>query len=192
MADKNKHVIIAYFRGADKADMAANQLKEWDRADDAIKLGGIGILTWDEGKVKTRKVGRRASGTGAKWGVALGAVTGILSGGVTLIGGALVGAAGGAMLGSLRYKNLGMDDEDKARLEKHLQGGGAALVVMVDEVEVAPTREQLAGLGGDIEDYQMPEETVRQVEAATDVKNVEGEPANHVDEREPIDDTSTS
>ena len=30
MAKKDSHVIIAYFPGADKADMAANQLKAWD------------------------------------------------------------------------------------------------------------------------------------------------------------------
>lgn len=186
MADKNKHVVIAYFPGADKADMAANQLKEWDRADDAIKLGGVGILVWDEGKVKTRKVGRRATGTGAKWGVALGAVTGILSGGVTLIGGAIAGAAGGAVLGLLRYKNLGLTDEDKARLEQHLQGGGAAVVVMADEDEVAPTKAELARLGGAVEAYQVPEETMSQVEEASDVELTEGEAADHVDEREQV------
>lgn len=187
MANKNRHVVIAYFPGADKADMAANQIKAWDKANDAIKLGGIGILTWDEGKVKTRKVGRRATGTGAKWGVALGAVTGILSGGVTLIGGALAGAAGGAVLGSLRYKNLGLSDEDKGRLEKHLQGGGAAVVVMADEDEVAPTKDELTMLGGDVEDYRVPEETMSQVDGATDVKHIEGDPAAHVDEREPVE-----
>ena len=187
MADKNQHVIIAYFPGADKADMAADQLKEWDKANDAIKLGGIGILTHDEGKVKTRKVGRRATGTGAKWGVALGAITGILSGGVTLIGGALAGAAGGAVLGSLRYKNLGLTDDDKAQLEEHLKGGGAAVVVMADEDEVAPTKGELVGLGGDVVDYQVPEETMSQVEEAADVENVEGDAADHVDERELVE-----
>ena len=80
MAKKDNHVIIAYFPGADKADMAANQLKAWDQANDAIKLGGIGILTWSEGKVHTRKVGTRSAGSGAKWGTILGAATGILSG----------------------------------------------------------------------------------------------------------------
>lgn len=67
MAKKNNHVIIAYFSGADKADAAANQLKDWDKANDAVKLGGIGILVWEDGKIKTHKVGGRAAGTGAKW-----------------------------------------------------------------------------------------------------------------------------
>jgi len=188
MADKNKHVVIAYFPGADKADMAANQLKEWDRANDDIKLGGVGILAWDEGKVKTRKVGRRATGTGAKWGVALGAITGILSGGVTLIGGAIAGAAGGAALGTLRYKNLGLTDEDKARLEQHLQSGGAAVVVMADEDEVGPTKGELVSLGGDVVNYLVPEETMSQVEQATDAEPTEGAAEDHADEREQVSD----
>ena len=173
MAKKDRHVIIAYFKGADKADMAANQLKAWDKATDAIKLGGIGILTWQKDKIHTRKVGTRAAGTGAKWGVILGAATGILSGGVTLIGGAVAGVAGGAVAGALFHKSLGLSDDDKDRLEEHLQQGGAAVVVMADEDEVEPTQAELTGLGGQVEDYKVPEETMSQVEEATDVQPVE-------------------
>ena len=86
---KDNRVLIAYFGSVDKADRAASQLADWDKANDAVKLGGIGILYWEDHKIKTRKVGGRATGTGSKWGMALGAATGILSGGVTLIGGAL-------------------------------------------------------------------------------------------------------
>ena len=142
----------------------------WDKANDAVKLGGIGILVWEDGKVKTRKVGGRAGGTGAKWGTILGVATGILSGGVTLIGGALAGAVGGAVLGSLFHKNLGLGDDDKARLEKHLQGGGAALVVMADEDEVAATSAELSTLGASVESYEVPEETMEKAEAAEDVQ----------------------
>ena len=138
MANKNKHVIIGYFPGKEAATEAAAQLKAWDKANKDIKLGGIGILTADKGKIKTRKVGNRASGTGAKWGLILGAATGILSGGVTLIGGAAAGVVGGAVLGALFHKSLGLTDADKERLELHLQDGGAALVIMADEHEVEP------------------------------------------------------
>ena len=96
MASKNSNVIISYFASVDKADTAANLLKSWDEANDAVKLGGIGILYWEDAKIKSTKVGGRATGPGAKWGTILGVATGILSGGVTLIGGAVVGAAGGA------------------------------------------------------------------------------------------------
>lgn len=185
MADKNRHVIIAYFPQADKADMAVNQLKQWDEANSAIKLGGIGILVWDEGKIKTRKVGRRAGGKGAKWGLVLGAVTGILSGGVTLLGGAVAGAAGGAVAGSLFHRNLGLTDEDYERMKRRLLDGEAAVVVMADEDEVAPTKAELAGLGGDVENYSVPDNTIDQIQSAADVEHVEGDAADHVDEREP-------
>ena len=55
-------------------------------------------------------------------------------------------------------------------LEKHLQDGGAALVVMADEDEVKPTKSELSGLGGTVEDYQVPEETMDKVDQATDVE----------------------
>ena len=146
---------------------------------------GIGILVWDEGKIKTRKVGRRAGGTGIKWGLVLGAVTGMLSGGVTLIGGAVMGAAGGAVLGSLFHKNLGLTDEDNERLKKRLLEGGAAMVVMADADEVVPTKDELASLGGDVEDYPVPDDTIDQIEGAEDFEHVEGDAADHVDEPEP-------
>ena len=173
MANKNKHVIIGYFPSKEAATEAAHQLKDWDKANDDIKLGGIGILTWEKGKIKTRKVGNRAGGTGAKWGMILGAATGILSGGVTLVGGAAVGAVGGAVAGSLFHKNLGLTDADKERLQQYLQNGGAAVVVMADENEVAPAKAELARLGGRVEDYEVPEETMEQVEEAAEVEPVE-------------------
>jgi uncharacterized membrane protein len=192
MADKNDHVVIAQFPSADKADQAANQLKEWDKAEDAVKLGGIGILVYEEGKVKTRKVGRRATGKGAKWGTALGVVTGILSGGVTLIGGAVVGAASGAVLGSMFHKNIGLSDEDQQRLEDHLKGGGAAMVVMADEDEVESTKSELASLGGDVKDYAVPQETSEKVEETADVEYVKGDAEDHADERETVADEGGS
>ena len=170
MAKQKRVAIIAYFPGADKADMAANQLNAWDKANDDIKLGGVGILTWEDGKVQTRKVGSRAAGSGAKWGVALGALTGILSGGVTLIGGAVAGAAGGAVMGAFFHKSLGLSDADMDRIEKHLKSSGAVLAVMANADEVAATTQEITGLGGTVETYDVPEETADKVEEATDVK----------------------
>ena len=121
MANKNRNLIIAYFPSKDKAEKAAEHLKDWDKSRGDIKLGGIGIITLDEkGKLKTHKVGARAGGTGAKWGTILGAAAGILSGGVTLVGGAVVGLAAGTVAGALFHKKIGMTDEDKDRLMQHL------------------------------------------------------------------------
>lgn len=172
MSNKNKHVIISYFPTREDAVDAAKQLKKWDKANKDIKLGGIGVLTWRKNKIKTQKVGARAGGSGAKWGIALGAVTGILSGGVTLIGGAIAGAVGGGVLGALFHKNLGLSDADKERLEEHLKGGGAAVVVMSDEVEVYPTSAELTRLGGKVEHFQVPEETMEVVEKSSAVEPI--------------------
>jgi len=183
MANTNKHVIIGYFPNKESATEATAQLKQWDKAHDDIKLGGMGILTGENGRIKTRMVGNRAAGTGAKWGLVLGAAAGILSGGVTLLGGALVGVAAGSVAGALYHKQLGLTDADKERLEQHLMVGGAAVVVMADDFEVEPTQAELARLGGRVENYAVPEETVVQVEEATDVEKVAGEAGNHIDER---------
>ena len=174
MANKNRNLIIAYFPSADEAQKAADSLRSWDKATDDVKLGGIGIITEDEeGNLKTRKVGARASGTGAKWGTILGAAAGILSGGITLIGGAVVGLAAGSLAGALFHKHIGMEDDDKERLLQHLKDGGAALAVMADDEEVNPTKAELARLEGDVESYAVPDETVEELQAAAAGADVE-------------------
>ena len=116
------------------------------------------------------KVGGRETSEGSGWGLALGAALGILSGGVTLIGGAIAGAAGGAILGSFFHKGLGLSDADKRQLEDHLKDGGAAVVAMADADEVDAIKAELSSLGGTVEDYQVPDETVDKVEQASDVQ----------------------
>ena len=168
--DKNTNVIIDYFKGTDKADDAADSLKAWDEDNDDVKLGGIAILTWQDGKMKTRKVGTRQAGKGAGWGTGLGAAVGVLSGGVTLIGGALVGAAAGAATGALFHKGLGLTDDDKSQLEDKLKAGGAAIVVMASDDEVQATKEFLDNLNeGEVQDYQVPDDSAQKLEDATDV-----------------------
>ena len=183
---KTNHVIIAYFSNKDQAATAGDEIKEWDKANDAIKLGGVGVLTWKDGKVKTHKISRVHAGRGAKWGVALGATAAILSGGVTLVGGAVVGAAAGAVGAKLFHQSLGLSDEDQARLEKNLAGGQAALVVMAAENEVDATKAELAALGGHVEDYKVPEATMAQVDAATGIEEEVPELAEPAAEAEPV------
>ena len=186
MANKNKHVIIAYFGSSEDAEEAAHQIKDWDKATDDVKLGGIGILTSQDGKIKTRKVGARATGKGAKWGLALGAATGILTGGVTLIGGAIAGVAGGAVVGSLFHRSLGLSDRDWENLSEQLRQGGAALVIMGDEDEIEPTQKKLHELGGNVVDFMVPEATMSQVDEAEDVVLIDQEVEDD-DEREVVD-----
>lgn len=168
--EKKNNVIIDYFNGADKADDAADSLKAWDKEGDDITLGGIAILTWQDGKMKTRKVSTRQTGKGAGWGTALGVTVGVLTGGVTLVGGALVGAGAGAVTGSLFHKGLGLTDADKSQLEDRLQSGGAALVIMASDDEVQATKNFLNGLNeGEVQDYQAPDDSAQKLEDATDV-----------------------
>ena len=174
MANKNRNLIIAYFPSKDKAETAADDLKKWDKDNKDIKLGGIGIITEDEdGNLKTRKVGMHAAGTGAKWDIILGAAAGILSGGITIIGGAIAGLAGGAVAGALFHKKIGMEDADKERLLKYLKDGGAALAVMADDDEVEPTKSELSSLGGEVESYVVPEDTIEELEVAAAEEGIE-------------------
>ena len=167
MSNKNRNLIIAYFDTADTADAVAVKLKLWDKAVKDIKLGGMGIITLEDDKLKTHKVGARAAGTGAKWGTVLGATgglaVGVLTGGIGLIPGAIAGMGLGAGTGSLFHKRVGLTDADKARLTKHLQGGGAALAVMADDEEVEPTKAEISLLGGDVEHFTVPDEVMREV-----------------------------
>lgn len=174
MANKNRNLIITYFPSREEAERKSEALREWDKDRGDVKLGGMGIITLDEnGKLKTNKVGARAGGTGAKWGTILGATAGILSGGITLIGGAVVGLAAGAVAGALFHKKIGMEDEDKERLVRHLQDGGAALAVMVDDEEIEATKFQLLSLGGSVENYLVPDETMDELDEAADAADVE-------------------
>jgi uncharacterized membrane protein len=74
MADKQ--LVLAIFNDEAAADAAAVSLKEWDKADEDIKLNAVGVLVLDDkGKVKTHKLGRRSVGKGAGIGLLLALIT---------------------------------------------------------------------------------------------------------------------
>jgi uncharacterized membrane protein len=163
MADE--YLILSYFPDKAAAEEAAGQVKEWDKNTIEIKLGSIAVLSVNEkGELQSEKVGTRATGKGAKWGIALGAVAGIFTGGLTLVGGALLGLAAGAVAGAFVHSDIGMTDEDRDRLEKHLQAGGAALAVMADDFEVKPTMSIMTNFGGESTSYIVPEEVLKELE----------------------------
>ena len=170
MGNKNRNLMIAYFPSTDAAETAAEDLKHWDHNNKDVKLGGIGIVTYKDGKLHTQKVGARATGTGAKWGTILGATGGLLfavaTGGVGLIPGVVAGLGAGTLTGTLFHKKIGMTDADRERLMDHLQNGGAALTVMGDDYEVDPTRTQLFFLGGEVEHFRIPDYVAESLEGA--------------------------
>ena len=104
--NKNEQVIVAFFDSKTAADDAINDLQAWDKANDEIKLGALGTLVKENGKVKTN-VGRK-TGKGAAVGTVVGIIAAILSGGLTLIGVVLVGGASGSIVGAFMKKSTNL------------------------------------------------------------------------------------
>ncbi len=166
---KDQQLVLAFFDSEALADQAAAQLKDWDKATEEIKLGNIGVLVKDDkGKIKTHKMGPRKT---ALWAV-IGALVGVLSGGVTVLGGAIVGG----IFGSFIRKGLGLSKDDLARMSAELDGGKAALAVLVDAAEAQNVSDELAALGGKPETHVVSADTIEHAEAAA-AEAPEDEPA---------------
>ena len=166
MAGKQQ-LVLAFFADEAAADQAVDALKQWDKASEEIKLGAIGVLVKDEkGEIKTHKVGKRATGKGAKTFAVLGVVAGVLSGGITIVGGLVGGAILGGVMGSFFHKGLGISKEDLARISTELDGGKAAVGLVVPGDEAATLTAKLTELGGQPETYDVTDEAVEQAEAA--------------------------
>lgn len=153
MAEAAEHAVIAIFDDTVQAEQAAKDLMGWDKANPDVKLGAIGMVTleggtWGQGEFKTKNFSSRNTGKGAKVGMGLGVLAAVFSGGLTLIPTAVGGAVAGGAVGSLSRKGLGLTDDELEHLRKDLDGGHAALLVMCDEGEVAPTTEYLTAAGG--------------------------------------------
>lgn len=154
-----KQLVLAFFEKEAIADGAVNELKNWDKASKDIKLGAIGVLVKDDkGKVKTQKLGSRQWGIG----VVLGAIAAVLTGGLSILGGAVIGG----ILGSFFHKGLGLSKEDLARIDKQLDGGKAAVGVLVSDAEVAGVTAKLQELGGMPETHEVTDEAVEQAATA--------------------------
>jgi uncharacterized membrane protein len=141
-------LILSVFPDEKAADIAAAGLKESD-----MGLGdAIGVLVLDEhGKLKVDKVGSRSIVKGA-------AIGGVL----TLLGPAVlgVGLIGGGAAGALHHKNLGLSDDDKARLTAELREGKAAVGVLVPADRAPGILDWLTELGGTPEAHVLSDEAV--------------------------------
>jgi uncharacterized membrane protein len=156
-----KQFILAFYESEAAADEAVNQIKQWDKATKEVKLGAIGVLVKDDkGKIKTHKLGQKKTGTFA----VLGALAAILTGGATVLGGAVVGG----ILGAFFHKGLGLSKDDLARLGNELDGGKAAIGVLVQPDEAAGVSAKLAELGGKPETHEVSEEALDQAQTATE------------------------
>ncbi len=165
MTNKNDQFVVGLFFNEDAAKDAAHSIKEWDHNDDDVKLGAIGVITYnaDRGKLHTKEIGERGTKSGAGWGTAIGAAIGILTGGIGLIPGMAVGAVAGSAVGALNHKSLGLNDEQYEALLAKLKGGGAALGIMADDFEVTPVIQQLEKTGADVSHYVVEADTAETI-----------------------------
>src|SRR5438309_12108091 len=121
MGDTQQQAVIAIFDGVPAAETAIQELLSWDKANDDVKLGAVGLLvreggTWGQGEVTSRNFSSRKTARGAKVGMAIGVLAAVLSGGLTLVPSAVGGAVAGAASGSFFRNGLGLTQEDLDRL----------------------------------------------------------------------------
>ena len=151
----NDTVVLAIFNNEASADVAAEDLKESGAASgDAIAVLALN----DKGELKADKMGKRSTGKGAVIGTVAALVTPV---------GLVAGLVGGGLLGSLHHKNLGLDKADKARLGSELEGGKAAVGVLVPVDEAMFMADKLAAMGGAPETHQVSAEAVEEATRAT-------------------------
>jgi uncharacterized membrane protein len=151
-----KQLVLAIFKDEAAAEAAVQSLKEWDKADEDIKLNAIGVLVLDDkGKVKTHKLGRRSVGKGAGIGLVLALLTPV---------GWVAGVLGGGVLGALHHKGLGLKAEDRDRIAAELRDGKAAVGVLAAEVEATEISAKLAELGGTPEIHAVSEEAAAEAD----------------------------
>ena len=150
----NDTVVLAIFQNEESADIAAADLKE-----SGVAQGdAIGVLALNQsGQIKTEKVGRRSAGKGAGIGAIAALVTPV---------GLVAGLVGGGLLGSLHHKNLGLDKADRARLGSELEGGKAAVGVLVPLSDAGFTADKLASMGGTPETHEVSAQAVEEATKA--------------------------
>jgi len=163
-----QQLVLAFFGNEAAADEAVNQIKQWDKASDDVKLGSIGVLVKDDkGKIKAHKLGPRHT----KAGVVLGVIAGIISGGFTVLTGAVVFG----VLGAFYKRGLGLSKEDLARIDGELNGGRAAVGILAAPAEAEAISAKLSELGGKPETHEVTEEALEQATEA--VASAPEEPA---------------
>lgn len=167
MAKQNKQLIIALYENEASAQQAAEDLKAWDKANDDVKAGAVGVLVTDgKGGIKQDLTGPRAGGKGAAIGAILGLIAAVPTGGLSLLGGILGGGLGGGIIGSFFHKHLGMSEDERDRLAQEIAGGCAAVGVLAEADEAGAFTAKLIALGGKPQSYEVSDEAAEQATAA--------------------------
>jgi hypothetical protein len=158
----DKNVVLAIFKDEPAADSAVAQMKTWDKSDDRVKLGAMGVLALDDnGNIKTHKMGSRSTLKGGGIGLVLALITPVGAGAVV----------GGGLLGALHRKGLGLTEKDKDRIGAKLFDGKAAVGVLAKQDQAKLIAEKLTELGGEPEVHAVSDEALKQ--ASTEVPTVE-------------------
>lgn len=167
--NKNKNVVIAFFDNDDWSRLATNRLQEWDRENPDVKLGAIGSLKNEGGKVKTHIPHK--TGKGAATGAVLAVIAGVLTGGVGLVAAAAAGGAVGGIAGAFFKKSINLTKEDIQKIGQELEHGRVALVVTCDDHEVEGVQTVMKNSGGDVQHYVVPAEALDEAAEAANLAN---------------------
>ena len=165
--DKNDQLVIAYFANRADAERAVEAIKDWDAANTAVKLGGVGIMAKENGKVKTSQVGRK-TGKGAAVGAAVGILGGLLTGGIGLIAAALGGGLMGGAAGALFKQSMAITQDDLKAIDAELDSGKVAVVVACDAYEVDGVVADLRQHGAATLQYAVTADALAETQAATE------------------------
>ncbi len=76
------------------------------------------------------------------------------------------GLIGGGLLGILHHKNLGLDEADRDRIGRELQGGKAAVGVLAPVSETSVVASKLKHLGGTTEVHDVSDEVLEEASTA--------------------------
>jgi hypothetical protein len=163
---QEKVLVLSTFDTEVQADEAAAALKQWDKATEDIRVGGIGILVKDQsGKIKEHKVGAHQTGKGAGVGLVLGLVAAIPTGGLSLAAGSIGGVIIGAIVGSFFQKGFKeLSRADAERINKELDAGHAIVGVLVLLPYADATAAELTRLGGRTETHVINSDEMKQVD----------------------------
>ncbi len=162
-------LVLAMFDTESAADEAAAALKAWEKANDQVQLGGIGVLVKDEfGEIKQHKIGPRQGGKGTGVGMILGVVAAIPTGGLSLLPGLVGGAVGGSVVGSLFHKGFhDLSKTDAERISSELDSGHAAVGVLAPPDQADTVLAKLAEHGGRTEAHEVSDEELQAAAQAT-------------------------
>lgn len=165
--DNNDNVVITFFADEAAAQQAIDELKVWDKANEHMKLGAIGMIRKEGDKIKT-SVGRK-TGKGVAIGAAVGVIGAVLTGGASLIAGAVGAGALGGALGAFFKKSMNLTKEEIDQIGQELDAGRIAVVVACDDYEVPMVTEYMVASGGTVRTYSVPEQALAEAAQSPDV-----------------------